>query len=167
MYSHSALRSLAVAVGKGCEQHLMLIQRLLGDTGMEHQAKDVEVGVLMRERPADQIVTSELENAVVENSVLPGEGRIAHAFVASLPARHNPRGFLEHRQAPWVDSASASLRSFGFQQKTEFIKFIETTARYPWCSAVADKMSLCDQPLTFKPAQSLPDGSLRHVQLTG
>ena len=99
MYSHGALRRLAVAVGKGCEQRLMLIQRLLGDTGMEHQAKDVEVGVLMRERPADQIVTSELENAVVENSVLPGECRVAHAFVASLPARHNPRDFLEHRES--------------------------------------------------------------------
>ena len=99
MYSHGALRRLAVAVGEGCEQRLMLVQSLLRDTGMEHEAKDVEVGVLMRERPADQIVTSELENAVVENRVLPGEGRIAHALVASLPARHNPRDFLEHRES--------------------------------------------------------------------
>ena len=128
MYSHGALRRLAVAAGEGCEQRLMLVQSLLRDTGMEHEAKDVEVGVLMRERPADQLVTGELENVVMEKGVLPGEGRIAHAFVASLPARHNPRDVLEHRQAPWVDSASASLRSFGFQQKTEFIKFIETTA---------------------------------------
>ena len=89
MIAHRALRRLAISSREGGEQCFVLIERLLGDAGMKHQAENMKMRMLVRNRLADQLIASKLKDAVVEDSVLARESGIANPLIAALPARHN------------------------------------------------------------------------------
>ena len=78
--------AVRIARGKGSENRLVLVERLFGHPGVKHQAEDMEVGMLVRQRLANELIAGELQDLVVEDRVLTGESRIAQPLVFSLPA---------------------------------------------------------------------------------
>ena len=69
---------------------------------MEHKTEDVEVGVLVVERFADEFVARELEDPVMKHGILPREGRIAQTFVAALAAAHHTRHLPQDGQLLFI-----------------------------------------------------------------
>ena len=95
MIAHRALRRLAISSREGREQCFVLVERLLGDAGMKHQAKNMEVRVLVSKRLTDQLIAGKLEDTVMEDSVLARESGITNPLIAHLPARQDARHLLQ------------------------------------------------------------------------
>src|SRR5687767_2886999 len=67
--AHGACRPGFVAGGKRQQDRLMFSKRLLGYPGVKHQAEDVEMSIQMSQRMADQLVTGDPHDIVVEVGV--------------------------------------------------------------------------------------------------
>jgi hypothetical protein len=69
--THGLFRSEFVSVRKRRQNCLVLGKRLFRYPGMKHQAEDVEMGVQVGQRIADQPVARDLHDLVVEVGVEP------------------------------------------------------------------------------------------------
>ncbi len=143
----------------------MFVERLLGDARMEHQAEDVEVGVLVRQRLPHQLVAGDFQYLVVEHGILPGELRIAHALVRPAAARHDAGGGGQLGERGIGHRGRRAAGHFRLQQQAQIIELLEAPTGDLRRCAVADEMRLDDQPLALKPPQRLADRRLRYGQL--
>ena len=143
----------------------MLVERLLRHARVKHQPENVEVGMLMPEQAADQRIARQLQNPVVEDRILPREGRIADALVRAVPDRHAVCDGSQLRQALRLEPRGCGSGRIRLELEPQLIDLVEAALGDLRRRAVADEVRLSDEPLRLQPAQRLADRRLRDIEL--
>ena len=166
MITHCRFGARSIVPRKRIQQRLMLLKRFLCHAGMEHQAKDMKMGVLVSERLTDKLVSRKLENTIVKHGILPGESRVTKTGILAGTVRHRACKFVKFSQPILIHRLGGAARTVGLKQQTHLVKVIEMAARDLGSRAVSDQVSLDDKPFSLKPAQRLTDRRVRYFQFT-
>src|SRR6476620_6674910 len=117
----------------------MFAQRLFRYPGMIHQAKDVEMGMKMRQRIADQFIARDLHDLVVIIGIESRDSRLAQSLPAAAELGHQPGGLSQPAQALFAYSKRSAAGAFRLQQQAKFVQLVEAPARDLRRRAVADE----------------------------
>ena len=96
MFFHGLMGSIRVRSPKGGKQAIVLFKRLLCDAAVEHEAKDMQVDMLVIQSLPDKLIIRHPQNLVMEMRIRPCKARIpAVAINRGGALFHVRRGALD------------------------------------------------------------------------
>ncbi len=117
----------------------MLLQSLLRDAGVEHEAEDVQVDVLVGQRVADDLVPADAEDLVMEIRIRAGKARIPAAAVRRRAVMAHLGGAgLQPGQGLGRHVAGREAGGLRLKEQAEVVEVVELLARQLRRRAVAD-----------------------------
>src|SRR5215207_6008198 len=128
----------------------MFDERLFSYPGVKHQAKDVEMGVKMRQRIADQCIARNRHDLIVKIRIEPRKSGVAHPLTAAAELPHLFSGFSESAQLLFRHVESGMAGSIWFEQQAKLVQLVKTLARNLRGSAVANKVRLDHKPFPLQ-----------------
>src|SRR5690606_26051604 len=105
---------------EGGKQRLVLLQRLLSYSSVEHQAEDVQVDMLIDERRTDDVVARYAHDIVMEIGIGARKTRIARISInRSIAVAHVSGGGLEFAKRIRRHVERRKACPFRFEQQSE------------------------------------------------
>ena len=129
MNAHRLFGGRGVRSREGRQYGFVLVERLFGYAGMEHETKNVKVGVLESDGLTNEFVLSAGQDLVVKVGVLPCEIRVPQAFVPlAFPAGHHAGRFAKHRQLRVVQTRRRLRSAVGLETQSKADRFRQAGA---------------------------------------